>query len=189
MARSVMARSGCSRSWPGMSTWPSLLRKTGALEGQRAIRGCAAGSVSAMSSTMSTPLRASVIAGAINSANDSLPEPYLSCARARPATVPGTPIDNAESRDFFGSASPLASRNIVSVAAAGARIGYRERESNCNGGVDGIASTFQNFDANTGGALLLRHHHAVAGDRGLRWCDCRRTRHDRDLGGCRRRAD
>ena len=33
---------------------------------------------------------------------------------------PGTPTDSALSRDFFGSGSPLASRNIVSVAAAGA---------------------------------------------------------------------
>ena len=37
-------------------------------------------------------LPASAIAGAIRSAKENLPEPYLRQASSRPATVPGTPI-------------------------------------------------------------------------------------------------
>ena len=169
-----------------------------------------------MSSTISTPLPASVIAGAISSASDNLPEPYFSCASARPATVPGTPTDSAESRDFFGSASPFASRNIVwrrgrrrgfaivdrgifarlaevdhheAAAAdiAGARISHRQRKADRNRRVDRVAAAIQNFNADTRGALLLRHHHAVAGGDRLRRRDERGTRDRRHLRVKRRR--
>ena len=73
-----------------------------------------------MSSSTGNPWLASRMAGAIKSASESLPEPYLRCANTSPATVPGTPTDNPLSRDFAGSGSPLASRNMVGVAAAGA---------------------------------------------------------------------
>ena len=66
------------------------------------------------------PSRASWIAGAINCASVNRPEPYFVCARESPATVPGTPIASAESRDFCGSASPRWSRKISGVVAAGA---------------------------------------------------------------------
>jgi hypothetical protein len=44
----------------------------------------------------------------------------FSRASASPATVPGTPIAKAESRDFAGSALPLASRNVLSLTPCGA---------------------------------------------------------------------
>ena len=103
-------------------------------------------------------------------------------------------LASAVSRDFFGSASPCASRNIVArrrgrrglaivdgaivgrslremdhheAAAAdiaGARIGHRQRETDRDRGIDRIAAALKNFNADAGGALLLRHHHAVARD-------------------------
>ena len=88
--------------------------------GQRASFSRAAGSESAISSSTAKPFCARSMAGAIRSASDNLPEPYFACASARPATVPGTPTLRPLSRDFFGSGLPLASRNMVGVAAAGA---------------------------------------------------------------------
>ena len=60
------------------------------------------------------------IAGAIRSARVKRPEPYLSSAKARPATVPGTPMASAESRDFCGSALPCASRKLLALMPRGA---------------------------------------------------------------------
>ena len=73
-----------------------------------------------MSAGTAMPLRASAIDGAISCASVKLPEPYLRCASASPATVPGTPIASPDSRDFLGSASPRSSRNTSRVVAAGA---------------------------------------------------------------------
>jgi len=56
----------------------------------------------------------------MSAARVNLREPYFACASASPATVPGTPIESAEWRDFSASASPLASRKTSRVTAAGA---------------------------------------------------------------------
>jgi hypothetical protein len=68
---------------------------------------------------MTMPSRANAIAGCKMFARVNWPEPYLSSAIASPATVPGTPIASAESRDFAGSGLPSV-RNMSFVAAAGA---------------------------------------------------------------------
>ena len=73
-----------------------------------------------MSSARTTPSRASSIAGFNRSASVKLPEPYFSSASASPATVPGTPMPSAESRDFAGSGLPSGPRKICGVVAAGA---------------------------------------------------------------------
>ena len=104
----------------GAERVPSGLRKISAEDGQRASRGRSLGSESAVSSVIAIPSRASAIAGAIKSASVNRPEPYFSAASARPATVPGTPMASAESRDFCGSALPSASRNDVALIACGA---------------------------------------------------------------------
>ena len=138
----------------------------------------------------------------------NFPEPYFACAIANPATVPGTPTASPESRDFSGSASPFALRNIVgrgrgwrglaivdggvavalgevdhheAAAAdiAGARIGDGERKADRDGRIDRVAAAVENLDADAGGAPLLRHHHAVARKDGLR-------RRDRFGRACRR---
>ena len=94
------------RSWPMPASAPAA---------------CAMpGKVSAMSSAMTKPSRASSIAGFSRSASVNLPEPYFSSASASPATVPGTPMPSAESRDFAISGLPSAPRNMSRVVAAGA---------------------------------------------------------------------
>ena len=65
---------------------------------------------------------------------------------------------------------------------AGARISDREREADRHRGVNRIAAAIENFDADAGGALLLRHHHAVAREDRLRRRDRWRARNRRDLG-------
>ena len=53
-------------------------------------------------------------------ASVNLPEPYFSSASAKPATVPGTPMPSAESRDLAVSGLPSAPRKMSRVVAAGA---------------------------------------------------------------------
>ena len=65
---------------------------------------------------------------------------------------------------------------------AGARIGDRERETDRHRGIDGVAAAIENLNADAGGALLLRHHHAVVREDRLRRRDRRRARDRRDLG-------
>ena len=60
------------------------------------------------------------IAGASKSASVNFPEPYFCSASAKPATVPGTPMPSAESRDLTGSASPASSRKLLVLMAVGA---------------------------------------------------------------------
>ena len=151
---------------------------------------CHCGSVSALSSATTKPSRASAIAGLSRSASVNLPEPYFSSASASPATVPGTPMPSAESRDFAGSGLPSAPRNIRALsrparsrdnrwrcprlrvgemdhheaAAAdisGAGIGDRHGKAGRHRRIDGIAAARQNVRADSGRDLLLRHHHAV----------------------------
>ena len=75
---------------------------------------------------------------------------------------------------------------------AGARIGDREREADRHRRVDRVAAAIENFDADAGGAALLRHHHAAVGeDRRCRRND-RRARERRDLrvsGGAQQQGD
>ena len=74
-----------------------------------------------MSSVIIKPSRASAIAGLQQiCASVNLPEPYFSSASVSPATVPGTPMPSAESRDFAMSGLPSAPRKISRVVAAGA---------------------------------------------------------------------
>ena len=73
-----------------------------------------------MSSDISVPLAASARPGFTTSASENLPEPYLSRAMARPATVPGTPMASAELRDFAISGLPSLPRKISLFVAAGA---------------------------------------------------------------------
>ena len=61
-----------------------------------AMRRCIIASESAVSPSIGMPARASAIAGAIRSASVNRPEPYLACASANPATVPGTPTESAD---------------------------------------------------------------------------------------------
>src|SRR3569623_1956803 len=77
----------------------------------------------------------------------NLPEPYFSSACVRPATVPGTPMPSAWSRDV-----------------AGARISHRHGEADRDRGIDGVAASLEPLGADQGRAGLLRHHHAVAAD-------------------------
>ena len=44
---------------------------------------------------------------------------------------------------------------------AGVRMRHRERKADRDGGIDRVAALLQDLDADAGGALLLRHHHAV----------------------------
>ena len=101
-----MKRSGCTKRSPGASALPSGFKKIRADDGQRSSRGLSIGSESAVSSAIAMPSRASAIAGMIRSASVNLPEPYFCSASASPATVPGTPMASAESRDFCESALP-----------------------------------------------------------------------------------
>ena len=88
--------------------------------GPRASRLCQCGRVSAPSSVTTKPSRASAMAGRSSCASVNLPEPYFCSASVRPATVPGTPMPSAESRDLAGSGLPSGPRNIPRVAARGA---------------------------------------------------------------------
>jgi hypothetical protein len=76
------------------------LRKIFAVDGQRLSRASSLVDISAMSSVTGMPSRASLSAGPIRSASVKWPEPYFFAAKARPSTVPGTPMASAESRDF-----------------------------------------------------------------------------------------
>ena len=46
---------------------------------------------------------------------------------------------------------------------AGARIGHRHGEADCDRGIDRVAAALQHVGADARGARLLRHHHAVLG--------------------------
>src|SRR5262245_49764367 len=156
--------------------------------------------VSAVSSATMKPSRASAIAGLRISASVKLPEPNFSSASASPATVPGTPIPRAESRDFAGSGLPSGPRKTSCVIAdgavsgytratprgvdhheaaaadiSGARISHRQREAGRDRGIYRIAALPKDIGADDGGELLLCHHHAVFGryslDR-IKWRRC-----------------
>jgi len=99
---------------------PSGLEKAFAEFGQRDMRRYMSDSVSAVSSVTTKPSRASAIAGLRISASVKLPEPNFSSASASPATVPGTPMPSAESRDFAGSGLPSGPRKISGLVALGA---------------------------------------------------------------------
>ena len=64
---------------------------------------------------------------------------------------------------------------------AGTWIGDRHRETDGDRGVDGIAAAIKKFNADAGGAFLLRYNQAVAGDDGLCGMDRRRARDRRHL--------
>jgi hypothetical protein len=66
---------------------------------------------------------------------------------------------------------------------AGLRMRDREREADCDRGIDRVAAAFQNLHAHAGGAFLLARHHAVAGDGGQ---EARRIGDDRRGRGRRR---
>ena len=165
--------------------------------------GSHSGKVSAMSSASAKPSRASSIAGCSNSASVNLPEPYFSSASARPATVPGTPMPSAESRDFALSGLPSAPRKMSRVVArrrglaiidrdvlvalgrmdhheaaaadvSRARIGHGHRKTGGDRRIDRIAATPQHVGADPRRDLLLRHHHAVFGGDGMDGVERRR---------------
>ena len=123
----------------------------------------------------------------------NLPEPYFSSASARPATVPGTPMPSAESRDLALSGLPsepeeniarcrsrrglaIIDRDVLvavgemdhheAAAAdiAGAGIGDGQRKTGRDRGIDRVAALPQNVGADPRGDLLLRHDQAVLGD-------------------------
>ena len=158
-----------------------------------------------MSSATTMPSRASAIAGFSISASVNLPEPYFSSASANPATVPGTPMPSAESRDFAVSGLPSGPRNIsrrgrrrrglaivdrdVLVAfrrmdhheaaaadIARARIGHGHGKAGRHRGIDRIAAALQHVGADPRRDLLLRHHHAVLGGHGMNRVGGRRRR-------------
>ena len=154
------------------------------------------GIVSATSSVTTNPSRASAIAGCSNSASVNLPEPYFSSASANPATVPGTPMPSAESRDLAISGLPSGPRKIVGggrgrrslaivdgdvlaafrrvnhhkPAAADisrARIGHGHGKPGGDRRIDRIAAAPEHVGADPCRDFLLRHHHAVFGDDGM----------------------
>jgi hypothetical protein len=107
---------------------------------------------------------------------------------ARPATVPGTPMPSAESRDLVGSGLPSGPRKISGVVAAGdvlaalrrmddheaaaadvagARIRHGQGKTGCHRSIDRIAAAPQHVGADACRDFLLRNHHAVLGDNGM----------------------
>ena len=54
---------------------------------------------------------------------------------------------------------------------AGARIGHGHGEADGDRGIDRVAASLQNIDADARGERLLRHHHAVRGGDRLRAAD------------------
>ena len=175
---------------PATSVVPSALRKIFAVDGQRASRASSFGGRSARSSLTGKPSRASANAGAIRSASVKRPEPYFASAIARPATVPGTPMASAVSRDFARIGIAIAHRgnDLLLIACrrglaiidrgvfaggemdqheaaaadiAGARIGHRHGEADRDRGINRIAAFLQDIDADARRQRFLRHHHAV----------------------------
>ena len=63
------------------------------------------------------PSRAMAMAGAIRSASVKWPEPYLSSASARPATVPGTPMASDAGLETIGTVKDPATLNGALSAA------------------------------------------------------------------------
>ena len=64
--------------------------------------------------------------------------------------------------ELFFAIGEMDDHEAAAADVAGARIGHRHREADRDRGVDGIAAALEHLDADAGGALLLRHHHAVA---------------------------
>ena len=73
-------------------------------------------------------MRASAIAGAINSATVNLPEPYRSSASASPATVPGTPIASAGVARFLRIGLALLVEEDVARGRGGAGLAIVDRD-------------------------------------------------------------
>ena len=65
---------------------------------------------------------------------------------------------------------------------AGARIGDRQCKTGSDRRIYRVAAAVEDLDADAGGAFLLRHHHAVAGEDRRRRANGWRARNRRDLG-------
>ena len=64
-------------------------------------------------------------------------------------------------RGIFTGLAEVDHHEAAAADIAGARISHRKRKADRNRGVDRVAAAIENFDPDTGGALFLRHHHAV----------------------------
>ena len=122
-------------------------------------------------------------------------EPSFWCASQRPATLPGTPAARWPVAESVRRVSPLASRYMSRLAAAGAvsrkssawpvavdardheaaaadvagaRVDDRERERRGDRGVDRVAAVAQHLEPDFGGERRVGHHHAVRAGRGGR---------------------
>ncbi len=84
-------------------------------------------------------------------------------------------------RGIFAGLGEMDDHEAAATDIAGARVSHGERKADRDRRIDRIAPAIKNFDADAGGALLLRDDHAVAGRDGLRRRDDRRTRDRRDL--------
>ena len=85
-------------------------------------------------------------------------------------------------RRIFTGLAEMDHHEAAAADIACARISHRERETDRHRGIDRVATTIEHFNPDTGGTLLLRHHHAVVRQYRLRGGDDRRPRDRRDLG-------
>ena len=84
-------------------------------------------------------------------------------------------------RGIFARLAEVNDHEAAAADIAGARVSHRKRKADRNRRVDRVAAAIQNFNPDTGSALLLRDHHAVAGGDRLRRRDERGTRDRRHL--------
>ena len=181
---------------PSRSELPSARENILAEAGQRASRRAMPGKVSAMSSAMTKPSRASAIAGfeqirqrefagavflqrqrqSRDGAGHADAERGIARLRDIGLAV-GAEKHVARGRGRRGLAIVdgdvlVAIRRVDDHEAAaadvsGARIGHRHRKAGRDRGIDRIAATPQDIGADLRRDLLLRHHHAVFGGDGM----------------------
>jgi hypothetical protein len=77
----------------------------------------------------------------------------------------------------------------AAAEAAGGREHHAERITDCDRGVDRVAASLQDVDADLGGEVLAGDDHAVAGAdrsrrRGMRWCRWQMQARRRARNGC-----
>ena len=133
------------------------------------------------------------MAGAIRSASENLPEPYFCMRQRKPGDraghADGKPgvarlcrigialrVEEHGRRggrrrglaivdgDVAVAVGEMDHHEAAAADIAGARIGDRERKADRHRGIDRVAAAVEDLDADAGGALLLRHHHAVVGE-------------------------
>src|SRR5215471_10774196 len=138
MARSVIARSGCKRSWPGISTVPSLLRKTGALVRQR--KTCDSARHADRQGRVARFFRISFAV--------RIEKHLLGRGRRRGFAI----VDSG----IFARLAEMDDHEAAATDIAGARVSHRKRKADRHRSVHRVAAAIENFDPDASGALLLR---------------------------------